>query len=103
MIRDCLGRQGEVDFAKLRIAGARSFPRFHLLIHTPMPNESAADYPKKLFYASTKWPNRRGGNLRAALLESKFPMLAPEKDENDQRRYRQADIEMVFRIKGIII
>jgi len=98
------GRQGEVEFRKITERGApRSFPRFHLLIHTPMPNESAADYPKKLFYRINEVA--KIAEVETYVLrywESKFPMLAPEKDENDQRRYRQADIEMVFRIKELL-
>jgi DNA-binding transcriptional MerR regulator len=34
--------------------------------------------------------------------ESEFPMLSPEKDENDQRRYRKADIELVLQIKRLL-
>ena len=28
--------------------------------------------------------------------ETEFPMLSPENDENDQRRYRRGDIELVL-------
>ena len=34
--------------------------------------------------------------------ESEFPMLAPEKDENDQRRYRKSDIELILQIKRLL-
>ena len=34
--------------------------------------------------------------------ETEFPMLAPEKDENDQRRYRKADIELILQIKRLL-
>lgn len=34
--------------------------------------------------------------------ETEFPMLAPEKDENDQRRYRRADIELILEIKRLL-
>lgn len=34
--------------------------------------------------------------------ESEFPMLAPEKDENDQRRYRKSDIELILHIKRLL-
>jgi len=34
--------------------------------------------------------------------ETEFPMLSPEKDENDQRRYRKTDIELVLQIKKLL-
>lgn len=34
--------------------------------------------------------------------ETEFPMLSPEKDENDQRRYRKSDIELVLEIKRLL-
>lgn len=34
--------------------------------------------------------------------ETEFPMLSPEKDENDQRRYRKSDIELVLEIKHLL-
>jgi DNA-binding transcriptional MerR regulator len=34
--------------------------------------------------------------------ETEFPMLSPEKDENDQRRYRKVDIELVLQIKRLL-
>src|SRR5688572_33384805 len=34
--------------------------------------------------------------------ESEFPMLSPEKDENDQRRYRKADIQLILQIKQLL-
>ncbi len=34
--------------------------------------------------------------------ESEFPMLSPEKDENDQRRYRRSDIELILEIKRLL-
>ena len=34
--------------------------------------------------------------------ETEFPMLAPEKDDNDQRRYRRADIELILQIKRLL-
>lgn len=34
--------------------------------------------------------------------ETEFPMLSPEKDENDQRRYRRGDIELVLEIKRLL-
>ncbi|MBX7244296.1 MAG: MerR family transcriptional regulator [Candidatus Sumerlaeaceae bacterium] len=34
--------------------------------------------------------------------ETEFPLLSPEKDDNDQRRYRRADIELVLQIKKLL-
>src|SRR5690606_8168336 len=34
--------------------------------------------------------------------ETEFPMLSPEKDENDQRRYRKSDIELILGIKHLL-
>lgn len=34
--------------------------------------------------------------------ETEFPTLSPEKDENDQRRYRKSDIELVLEIKHLL-
>ncbi len=34
--------------------------------------------------------------------ETEFSMLAPPKDENDQRRYRRCDIELIIEIKRLL-
>lgn len=34
--------------------------------------------------------------------ETKFPMVAPEKDGSDQRRYRQRDIEILLRVRSLL-
>ncbi|MCX7019208.1 MAG: MerR family transcriptional regulator [bacterium] len=34
--------------------------------------------------------------------ETEFPMLTPEKDEHDQRRYRKGDIEIILQIKRLL-
>lgn len=34
--------------------------------------------------------------------ETEFPILSPEKDENDQRRYRKSDIELILGIKHLL-
>lgn len=34
--------------------------------------------------------------------ETEFPALKPEKGQNDQRRYRQSDIDLVLRIKKLL-
>lgn len=34
--------------------------------------------------------------------ETEFPTLGPEKDENDQRRYRRSDIDLIMEIKRLL-
>ncbi len=34
--------------------------------------------------------------------ETEFPQLAPDKDENDQRRYRRKDIDLIQNIKRLL-
>ncbi|MBI5154426.1 MerR family transcriptional regulator, partial [Candidatus Poribacteria bacterium] len=60
-------------------------------------------YPKKLFYRIQEVANIVG--VEAYVLrywETKFPMLKPEKDGSDQRRYRQKDIEVLLRIRQLL-
>lgn len=69
----------------------------------PNTKVEVPDFPKKLFYKINEVASITG--VEAYVLrywEGKFPMLAPEKDENDQRRYRQKDIEMLFYIKKLL-
>ena len=64
---------------------------------------SSASYPSKLFYRIQEVSQITG--LKPYVLrywESEFSQLAPEKDKNDQRRYRRADIELVLRIKDLL-
>lgn len=68
-----------------------------------MSSDSLPAFPKKLFYKIAEVTKITG--IDAYVLrywESKFPMLAPEKDSAGQRRYRQQDVEMVFRIKELL-
>jgi DNA-binding transcriptional MerR regulator len=68
-----------------------------------VPDLDIPDFPKKLFYKINEVASIAG--VEAYVLrywETKFPTLAPEKDENDQRRYRQKDIELVFYIKHLL-
>lgn len=61
------------------------------------------NFPKKLFYRIQEVS--RITNLKPHVLrywETEFKELAPEKDKNDQRRYRQEDIELIFQIKGLL-
>jgi DNA-binding transcriptional MerR regulator len=62
-----------------------------------------AQFPEKLFYRITEVSNIT--QIKPYVLrywETEFPMLAPEKDENDQRRYRKADIELILQIKRLL-
>jgi DNA-binding transcriptional MerR regulator len=59
--------------------------------------------PEKLFYKINEVSTIT--QLKPYVLrywESEFPMLQPEKDENDQRRYRRSDIELVLQIKRLL-
>jgi DNA-binding transcriptional MerR regulator len=59
--------------------------------------------PEKLFYRINEVSNIT--QIKPYVLrywETEFPMLAPEKDENDQRRYRKADIELILQIKRLL-
>ncbi len=56
----------------------------------PNTKVDVPDFPKKLFYKINEVASITG--VEAYVLrywEGKFPMLAPEKDENDQRRGKQ--------------
>ena len=60
-------------------------------------------YQKKLFYRINEVANIIG--VESYVLrywETRFPMLAPEKDGSDQRRYRQKDIEVLLRIRELL-
>lgn len=60
-------------------------------------------YPKKLFYRIQEVAEIT--ELKPHVLrywETEFKQLAPEKDKNDQRRYRQGDIDLVFQIKHLL-
>lgn len=60
-------------------------------------------YPKRLFYRIQDVAEIAG--LKPYVLrywETQFKELSPEKDKNDQRRYRQSDIDMVLRIKDLL-
>jgi len=59
--------------------------------------------PEKLFYRINEASNIT--QIKPYVLrywETEFPMLAPEKDENDQRRYRRNDIELILEIKRLL-
>lgn len=59
--------------------------------------------PEKLFYRINEVSSVT--QIKPYVLrywETEFPMLAPEKDDNDQRRYRKADIELILEIKRLL-
>ena len=59
--------------------------------------------PEKLFYKINEVATIT--QLKPYVLrywETEFPMLSPEKDDNDQRRYRRADIELILQIKRLL-
>lgn len=61
------------------------------------------EYPKKLFYRIQEVANIVGVEPYVLRYwETKFPMLSPEKDGKDQRRYRQKDIEVLLRIRELL-
>ncbi|NQU43476.1 MerR family transcriptional regulator [bacterium] len=66
-------------------------------------SSSRPSYPKKLFYRIQEVAEIT--DLKAHVLrywETEFKQLAPEKDRNDQRRYREKDIDLVFQIKELL-
>lgn len=61
------------------------------------------EYPKKLFYKIQEVANIVGVEPYVLRYwETKFPMLSPDKDGADQRRYRQKDIELILRIRELL-
>lgn len=64
---------------------------------------ASAAYPRKLFYKIQEVANIVGVEPYVLRYwETRFPMLAPEKDSADQRRYRQKDIELLLRIRDLL-
>lgn len=67
---------------------------------------SAAEHvqiPEKLFYRINEVSTIT--QVKPYVLrywETEFPTLSPEKDENDQRRYRKSDIELILEIKHLL-
>lgn len=60
-------------------------------------------FPEKLFYRINEVATIT--QVKPYVLrywETEFPMLSPEKDENDQRRYRKSDIELILGIKHLL-
>ena len=70
---------------------------------TPGASSPNRNRPGKLFYRIQEVAEITG--LKPYILrywESEFRELSPEKDQSDQRRYRQSDIEMIQQIKDLL-
>ena len=72
-----------------------------------MPDGSAKqttqDFPRKLFYRINEVAEIVG--VEAYVLrywETRFPMLKPERMGNDERRYRQKDVEILLQIRQLL-
>lgn len=62
-----------------------------------------AVYPKKLFYKIQEVAEIVGVEPYVLRYwETKFPMVQPDKDAKDQRRYRYEDLEVLLRIRGLL-
>ncbi|MDX2176523.1 MAG: MerR family transcriptional regulator [Candidatus Sumerlaeia bacterium] len=60
-------------------------------------------YTRKLFYRIQEVADIVGVEPYVLRYwESRFPMLRPEKDAGDQRRYRDRDIEVLMRIRELL-
>lgn len=65
--------------------------------------QTSGKHPKKLFYRIQEVSEITG--IKPHVLrywETEFPPLKPQKGPNDQRRYRQSDIELVLKIKTLL-
>ena len=65
--------------------------------------EPIVEYKKKLFYKINEVSKITG--LKPYVLrywETEFPQLSPQKDENDQRRYKQKDIDLILNIRQLL-
>lgn len=61
------------------------------------------DYQKKLYYKINEVAKIVGvEDYVLRYWETRFPMLKPEKQRGDQRRYRQRDIELLFQIQDLV-
>lgn len=69
----------------------------------PPPPPLASVYPRKLFYRIQEVADIVGVEPYVLRYwETKFPMLQPEKDAADQRRYRQRDIDLLLKIRDLL-
>ena len=70
---------------------------------SPAKTSSPSEFPKKLFYKINEVAVITGVEPYVLRYwENKFPTLAPDKDEHDQRRYRQKDIELIQYIRKLL-
>lgn len=75
----------------------------HLGTPQPPPPPLASVYPRKLFYRIQEVADIVGVEPYVLRYwETKFPMLQPEKDAADQRRYRQREIDLLLRIRDLL-
>lgn len=64
---------------------------------------TSTSYPRKLFYRIQEVANIVGVEPYVLRYwETKFPMLNPEKDSTEQRRYRQKEIDLLLRIRDLL-
>lgn len=77
--------------------------------HSARPVASYADrrdvatYPKKLFYRIQEVSEIVGVEPYVLRYwETRFPEAAPEKDDSDQRRYRQEQVERLLRVRELL-
>lgn len=62
-----------------------------------------ATYPKKLFYRIQEVSEIVGVEPYVLRYwETRFPEAAPEKDDSDQRRYRQEQVERLLRVRELL-
>ena len=75
-------------------------------LHAPSMDESVPvnpNYPRKLFYRIQEAAQIAGVKPHVLRYwETEFPELNPEKDRNDQRRYRQADVDLILQIRSLL-
>lgn len=61
------------------------------------------DFAKKLYYKINEVAKIVGvEDYVLRYWETRFPMLKPEKQRGDQRRYRQKDIELLLQIQSLV-
>jgi DNA-binding transcriptional MerR regulator len=64
---------------------------------------AAAAYPQKLFYRIHEVAEIAGVKPHVLRYwETQFQRLDPEKDRSDQRRYRQADVDLILKIRALL-
>lgn len=65
--------------------------------------EPKEPYPKKLYYKINEIATIVGvEDYVLRYWETRFPMLKPEKQRGDQRRYRQKDIDLLLHIQHLV-